>query len=233
MKVASTEHQTLVKSELARLCLPAATRDVDRNLAWMNSICFLFLVIGLFGKPASGHIKPPPAPVEVLPAIIEPVVLQPPPTSPSSPPEPNEQSAKPDAAQVVVVTPDSPAIHFSVPTIGNLVAPASLAVAPPLNPLAPVARMQTASIENTGAGGERPQPPYPLFAREHGQQGTVVLLLNVNEAGVITTIELKESSGYPVLDHSTLDFVKRRWIIPPGTGAQAFIVTIKYRLVAG
>ena len=233
MKVASTEHDPLVKSELARLCLPAAARDLDRNLAWMNSICLLFLAIGVFGRPASGHIKPPPTSVEVLPAIIEPTVFHPPLTSQENPPEQNEQMEKPDAAQVVVVTPDSPAICFSVPTIGNLVAPASLAVAPPLIPLAPVTRMQTASIENTGAGGERPQPPYPLFAREHGQQGTVILVLNVNEAGVITTIELKESSGYPILDRSTLDFVKRRWIIPPGTGAQAFIVTIKYRLVAG
>ena len=233
MKVSSTENQHMVKSELARLCLPAAARDLDRNLAWVNSICLLFLAIGVFGRPARGHSKPPSSPVEVLPAIIEPVVLQPPVTRQESPSEQNEPADKPDASQVVVVTPDSPDIHFSVPTIGNLVAPAALAVAPPLNPLAPVARMQASSIENTGVGGERPQPPYPLFAREHGQQGSVVLLLNVDEAGVITGIEIRESSGYPVLDRSTLDFIKRRWIIPPGTGAQAFIVTIKYRLVAG
>ena len=38
-----------LKDELARLCLPAANRDPNRKLAWVNSICILFLLIGIFG----------------------------------------------------------------------------------------------------------------------------------------------------------------------------------------
>src|SRR5439155_255135 len=36
-------------SDLAQFCLPAANRDVNRILAYVNSICSLFLAIGLAG----------------------------------------------------------------------------------------------------------------------------------------------------------------------------------------
>ena len=199
----------------------------------MNSICLLFLVIGIFGKPARIHIRPLPA-EEIIPAIIEPVVLLPPTTIQELKPEQVEQQEKQDTAQVVVVTPDSPDIHFSVPTIGNLIAPASLSTAPPLNPSAAVTqsviRKQVMALENTGLGGERPRPPYPPLALEHGLQGTVVLLLNVDAAGSITTINLKESSGFPLLDRGTLEFVKHRWTVPPGAGTRIYEATITYRI---
>jgi len=215
-----------LKSELARLCLPAAGRDSDRKFAWMNSICLLFLAIGLFGRPAAIRIQPLPPPQEIIPAVIEPVVLPQPATVQKLKPEQLEEQ---EAGQIVV-TQDSPDIHFSVPTIGNLIAPAALSAAPPLLPMKPRSQSRTLSLENTGSGGERPQPPYPKLALEHGQQGTVVLLLKVDETGAITTIELKSSSGFPVLDRSTLDFVKRRWIVPPDVGTRIFEVTINYRL---
>ena len=223
-----------LKSELARLCLPAATRDADRKFAWLNSICLLFLLIGLFGKPASIHIKPLPPPEAILPAIFEPVVT-PPTTVPESKPE-ETQPEKQETPQVVAVVPDSPDIHFSVPTIGNLLVPAALAVAPPLLPLKPpVALAQMASkavlaLDSTGSGGTRPKPPYPRLALEHGQQGVVALLITADATGNITLVEVKASSGYPLLDRSTLDFVKRRWTAPPGAGPRSFEVTIRYRL---
>ena len=223
-----------LKSDLARLCLPAATHDVDRKFVWLNSICLLFLLIGLFGKPASVHIRPLPPPEEVLPTIIEPVVT-PPTTVPELKPE-ETQPEKQETPQVVAVVPDSPDIHFSVPTIGNLLVPTELAVAPPLLPLQPpVAIAQAASkavlaLDSTGSGGERPKPPYPRLALEHGQQGVVGLLITADATGNITLVEVKASSGYPFLDRSTLDFVKRRWTAPPGAGPRSFEVTIRYRL---
>ncbi len=39
----------VLRDDLARLCLPAAQRDPDRQLAWVNSICLLFLLIGILG----------------------------------------------------------------------------------------------------------------------------------------------------------------------------------------
>ena len=131
-----------------------------------------------------------------------------------------------------MVTPNVPNINFAVPTIGNLMVPNAVATAPPLNPLQPAAPLKSAPsiLNNTGAGGERPQPAYPRIALEQAQQGTVVLLLTVDESGIISSIEVKESSGYPVMDRSALEFVKRHWIIPPGKGNRTFEAPITYKL---
>ena len=222
-----------LKSELAKYCLPAASRDPNRKLAWANSICLLFLLIGLFGsKPASVSIKPLPVAEEVIQTIIEPVVLPPPTTTVEPTPDQNDRD-KPDTPQVVVVTPEAPNISFSVPTIGNLVVPNAMASAPPLTPLRqpdPV-RRQPAAIGYTGEGGDRPKPnKYPALAEELGQQGTVVLSITADENGTIASIQIKESSGYPILDRDAYNFVKRHWTLPPGPGIRIFEAPITYEL---
>src|ERR1700757_1991741 len=112
-----------LKSELARLCLPASRRDPNRRLAWINSICILFLLIGLLGaKPATVDLRSPPPLEQIFPAFVEP-----PPPPPQAAPEEQKQEQtepdKPETPRVVVVTPEAPDIKFSVPTIGNLVVP--------------------------------------------------------------------------------------------------------------
>src|SRR5580704_12457002 len=110
----SLEVRYNLKSELARVCLPAthAQAHAQRRLAWINSVCLLFLVIGLAGLRTT-----PPAPIAVK-AIDEPiaVILEPLPPPPSTEePKPDDQTPE-DASQaqrVVVVTPEMPAIHFS------------------------------------------------------------------------------------------------------------------------
>jgi protein TonB len=217
--------------ELARYCLPAANRDPNRTLAWVNSICLLFLIIGVVGaRNGAIRLQPPPPLEEVAPVVIEP---PPPPqqVSPSETPKQNEPQ-KPEAAQVVVVTPETPAINFAVPTIGSVVAPSSLAEAPPLNPLQPVERAvgRPSTVNTTGAGGERPSPPYPEIAEEEAQQGTVRLLMTADEAGNVVSVELEQSSGFGILDRSTMEFVKRHWTLPVGTGNRQFETSITYRL---
>ena len=111
-------------------------QDPDRKLAWVNSICILFLLIGIVGsRPASIRIKPLPPMEEVSAAIVEP--LPPPPQAQSEPQKQEQQNdqEQPDTPQVVVVTLETPAINFSVPTIGNLLVPNAIAQAPPLAPL--------------------------------------------------------------------------------------------------
>ncbi len=68
------------------------------------------------------------------------------------------------------------------------------------------------------------------MALEQGQQGAVTLSMTVDDAGLITTIEVKQSSGSSVLDRSALDFVKRHWIVPPGQGVRTYEATINYKL---
>ena len=227
-------HGYELSSELARIGLHAVEADPDRKLAWVNSICILFLLIGIAGsRPASIRIKPLPPVEEVNAAIVEP--LPPPPqvqTDRQKQEQQNDQE-QPDTPQVVVVTLNVPTINFSVPTIGNLLVPNAIAKAPPVAPLkqpvAPLHNLPTV-LNTTGNAGARPQPPYPKIALDQAQQGSVMLRMTVDDAGQIKTIEVAQSSGFPVLDHSALEFVKRHWSVPPDKGARIYEATIHYKL---
>ena len=209
-----------LKDDLARLCLPPANRDANLKLAWVNSICILFLLIGIAGaRRGLINIKPVPPIQEIVPVVIQPAVL--PPQTIAQKPEQAEQINQP---QVLVALPDAPNVNFGVPTVGTLVVPAALTSAPQIAP------MRIGSLNDTGAGGERPEPPYPPIAKETGEQGTVKLVLGGDEAGNIISIDVKESSGFPVLDHATVDFIKRHWRLPAGTGNRLFETSVTYLL---
>jgi protein TonB len=214
-----------LKDELARLCLPAANRDATLKLAWVNSVCILFLLIGIIGaRRGLIAIKPAPPLEDIVPVIVEPVTL--PPQETTKKKETDED--RNDAPRVAVAIPQSPNVSFSVPTIGSLVVPANLASAPPLESLRTAAAIS--SVSSTGGGGERPQPPYPKIALEEGEQGTILLELGGDVAGNVISVDVKEASDFPVLDRATVDFIKRHWHLPAGTGNQLFQTRITYKL---
>jgi len=215
-----------LKDELARLSLPAANRDANLKLAWVNSICFVFLLIGILGaRRGLIAIKPVPPLQEIIPVVIEPLILPPQETTEKKEPP---RAEKPDVTPVVAVTLPAPNINFSIPTIGTLVVPAALASAPPLKPMETAAQIGT--VGSTGTAGDRPQPPYPKIALGAGQQGTVQLTLGGDEAGNIVSVDLKESSGFPILDRATVHFIKRHWRLPAGTANRIFETSITYQL---
>jgi len=219
-------------SDLARVCLPNPQGHPQRILAWVNSICFLFLLVALSGaRPRLPSPKPVPALEQPVPIIIQSLPQTPPPQA-EQPTKEQTTDDKTPAPRVVVVTPNSPSITFSVPTIGNVIVPNAIAQAPPVAPLraAAVVHNEPKSIGSTGEGGDRPQPPYPEMALKFGQQGTVVLLLTVDDSGLVQSITLKETSGSPILDRSATEFVKRHWIVPPGKGGRVFEATISYQI---
>jgi protein TonB len=222
-------HQTTpayeLKDELARLCLPSAGRDANLKLAWVNSVCILFLLIGLVGaRRGVIAIKPAPPIEEIVPVILAPVTLPPQETTEQKPADEDKN----DVPRVAVVIPQSPNVSFSVPTIGTLVAPASLATAPPLEPLRTATVINT--VSSTGAGGERPQPPYPKIALQEGQQGTILLQFGSDAAGNVLSVDIKEASGFQLLDRSTVEFIKSHWHLPAGSGGQLFQTRITYKI---
>ncbi|HUE36896.1 MAG TPA: energy transducer TonB, partial [Candidatus Acidoferrum sp.] len=162
---------------------------------------------------------------EVVPVVVMPQTPPPRAIVPQKQEQPQHQE---QPARVFVALPNAPNIHFAVPTIGTLVASAALASAPPLKPLAPPE--QVASIGNTGSGGERPQPPYPQLAMQSGEQGTLVLLLGSDASGNVISIDVKESSGFPFLDHATVEFIKNHWHLPTNTGTRLFQTSITFKL---
>jgi periplasmic protein TonB len=224
-----------LRSELARVCLPAPERDAYRRLAWANSVCIFFLIIGVVGARSRLPVPSRPPPIEQpVPIVIEPLP-PPPPSTEVKQIEPQNEDQKEIAPQVVAVTLNTLAIDFSVPTIGNLVVPMSAAPAPPPVELrqaetAPVKQGPT-TTGDTGDRGDRPRPAhYPEQARQWGQQGTVVLLLTVDDVGAVTSVIVKTSSGSAILDRDAAKWVKHHWIQPPINGSHVFQTSVKYVL---
>ncbi len=205
-------------SDLAQFCLPAATRDANRKLAYVNSICLLFLAIGIAG------VNPPkleqriPEPIqEFVPVdIVQPP--EPPKTEPQHQQEEPEQRADtpvemPQIATVVAADPTK--VSFAVPVEGPVVyAPAKFAQAPPPAPPKPAARTV---VRMTGAeGGTFPAlTKYPPAALEQRQQGTVTLIIGVKQDGSVESVEVKSSSGYGTLDRAAVQHVKTRFKFLP------------------
>jgi periplasmic protein TonB len=209
-----------LKDELARLCLSTARHEPERKLAWVNSVCILFLLIGILGaRQGVISIKPVPPIRQEVPVVVQPTVLPPQPVAPK--PEQPQQNNQP---RVLVALPNAPNVNFGVPTAGTLVTDAALASAPQVAPV------RVGSLSNTGAGGERPEPPYPPIAMQTGEQGTVVLVLSGDDAGDVISVDVKASSGFPLLDRATVDFIKRHWRLPTDTGTRLFQTSITYKL---
>jgi protein TonB len=160
----------------------------------------------------------------VVPVVVVPVTLPPQKMAPQK----KEQPQQPNQPRVFVALPNTPNVNFSVPTIGNIVLPGQMASTPPLNPLQPPP--QIASVGNTGTGGDRPQPPYPQLALQNGEQGTVVLLLGTDAAGNVTSVEVRQSCGFPFLDQATVEFVKNHWHLPLNAGTRLFQTSITFKL---
>ncbi len=208
-----------LSSDLSRLCLPTEFKEPHRRLAWVNSICFLFLVIGLVG------LKPPKVVVKPLSKIEEPVpvVFTPPPEQPKVQPDvqqeqpPDQQDTPVDTPQVVTVVAaaDASSVAFAVPVQGAVaVADARYATPPP--PVDYKPPQPTKFDPNAAVGGSYPPPNYPYSAVRDRSQGTVYIEIMVDAAGKVTSAKVDRSSGYSSLDEAALSVVKNRWRFPPG-----------------
>ncbi len=96
----------------------------------------------------------------------------------------------------------------------------------------------------TGSGGARlankadylrnPSPAYPSDAKKRGEEGTVVLFVELTEEGKVKSTQIQSSSGYTALDRAALDAV-RRWRFQPakvgGIGIESSVkVPIRFDL---
>lgn len=149
--------------------------------------------------------------------IITPPVVEPPRPLPLlEPPKP-----KP-VARVKQPSPaprPAPAPVLAVPAE----APSPIAVAPP--PPSPV--------EAAGAPGptvtqpiynadylDNPPPAYPMISRRAGEQGRVVLRVLVSPTGIAEEVQVFTSSGFPRLDESARDAVRRWKFVPAKRGSE-------------
>jgi TonB family protein len=59
-----------------------------------------------------------------------------------------------------------------------------------------------------------PKPPYPRVARRRGYEGVVLLKVEILPNGRVGEIQVKRSSGHPMLDRSALKTVRKWRFIP-------------------
>lgn len=218
-----SEHRYELSDDLARLCLPQEFKDSYRNLAWVNSICVLFLLVGLVGvRPPAILVRAITQPTDVMQVVL-PAEQEPPPTEFKPPEETEPIENTPDTPQVAIVTAmlATPDIRFAVPVVGvtNVVTTAALASAPPPTITQKPQSAPSGPVRfNPRAAGDGyfPQPDYPPLALRNQQQGTVEIRIKVDDAGLVTSAEVQKSSRYSLLDDAALRIVKNRWKFPSG-----------------
>jgi protein TonB len=210
-----------LSDDLARLCLPQEYKDSYRTLAWVNSICFLFLVVGLVGLKPPGVIhKPLTELTEMMPVMLPPPEEQPkvePELKPDEPDQPRDTTEETPQVMTVVAAADPSSVAFAVPVQGAvaIASAAHLATPPP-----PAAKAPPTAVKFNPAvadGGNHPPPQYPGIALRNHYQGTVTIEFVVDPSGRVTSAKVQKSSGFPVLDEAALDMVKDHWSFPPGS----------------
>ena len=216
---AGSAHYSLT-SDLAKMCLPGEFKDLYRKLAWVDSICFLFLVVGLIGiKPPKIVERPVSQAQDVVPVVYTPPEEQPkvePEVKQDEPPPENQPMDTPVVAAIVAAV-DSPAVAFAVPVQGA-VAVASARFATPPPPVSQQAPRFTKFDPNAYGSGNYPKPDYPGFAQRNHYQGTVTLEIRLTEAYQLESVQVVKSSGFPILDEAAMKAVKMWHFAPPLPG---------------
>lgn len=96
----------------------------------------------------------------------------------------------------------------------------------------PPAPAMTAAVEESGARIDKPAeslpvnraPDYPVQARLQRLEGRVVLLAQIDAAGLITSLGVEESSGHSLLDQAALAAV-RRWRFAPARSGEVAVAS--------
>lgn len=174
------------------------------------------LEVDLLAAPAASQPVSPPAlqPQEQLP----PQPLPPEPSPPEPPPQVKpeiEDMVKPEPAKeepkpVVTPAPAAPAPPREVKERGD-----GSSATPGKD--ATTLRSRGGAITQAKPDYLRnPAPTYPEAARRAGQQGLVMLRVQVNARGTVDAVSVSESSGHSLLDQAAIKAV-RKWKFRPAT----------------
>jgi periplasmic protein TonB len=181
------------------------------------------IITGLSGSEKAGMRQPLQVSVALLPPVPPKPVVPAPAAKPVPPP-----SAKRKPRSIKARRPATPST-----------APAAAAAGPTAKPIEPPSEPQPAKTLSTPSPTQQPQaasvpaaktdvsiparyaagnqkPRYPQLSRAYGEQGTVVLRVLVQPDGRAGAVEIKTSSGYPLLDEAAQTAVQE-WRFNPAT----------------
>ena len=168
--------------------------------------------------------------VEVIAARPDPIA-EAPPASGTAAPSPTRESA-----------PVGPRITRRSREAASVGSPAAALVDPSAPAEAPVVPVAAPSVSATGVAAtaarasgpaqqgagvavsakpryrSNPTPDYPIPSKRRGEEGIVLLNVQVSADGTPAAISLNRSCGHPLLDRAALDAV-RRWTFEPARAA--------------
>jgi protein TonB len=154
-------------------------------------------------------IAPPPQP-EPTPGTDSSSMPPPPPRKPPVAQTPSK--ALPGAATTASSAPPS---ANAAPAVSQTPVSAQVAVLPP-----PAIEQPLIPPHPVGAAAGNAKPDYPAEARRRGQQGRVVLRVEVSAAGSPVSVTIGTSSGHELLDQAALRAVSG-WRFTPATRGAA------------
>jgi len=230
----ATSGQYALSDDLARLCLPQEYRDSYRGLAWVNSICALFLIIGLIGlNPPKIVVRELPPVNEIVPVVIQPEEQPEPETKPETEKPPETEDLITDQPVVATVVAANPAnVAFALPVKGPVILAAAKFAAPPAHEIkATEGKVTRLASGDEDWAGKSDQPEYPSLAQRRGYQGKVILEIGFDATGAVISVTVKNSSGYTMLDEAAVQKVKRDLHLrtPPGE-ARVFTKEFTFQL---
>lgn len=135
--------------------------------------------------------------------------------APQRPPPPKPKPIeKPQPRQIVAAAPVVAPTEFVAPPLPPpRPAPAPVGEAPPMPlPTGPVALAAELAV----ACPQRSAPAYPARSRRLGEEGVVVLHVELTETGTVANARIRSSSGFTGLDAAALGAVKT-WRCTPAT----------------
>lgn len=183
-----------------------------------------------YGLSQLPHDIVPPRPLEVIEVALltppQPKIAEKPPEPPRPEPQPKAQprtkaaphqllQAQAVAERVMEQAPEAPPPITPAPPVAVAEPPKA---AP--EPVVEAPRFNAAYLNN-------PPPAYPLAARRRGMEGRVMVRAEVQGDGSCSRVELKQSSGYELLDQAALDAVRKWRFIPAKKGSQAITAWVE------
>jgi len=173
-----------------------------------------------------------PAPFAVLSVSLLAAETSPAPEPKIEPPKPRPVEKRlqprpvPMPAQLAAPE-DAPAPAASAPVPIPTAAPPAPSIAPPAPPapaLPTQPRFDADYLDN-------PKPAYPAISRRMGEEGKVVLRVQVAASGLPTEVSLHAGSGSPRLDQVALETVRRWRFVPARLGDEAIAASVLVPIV--
>lgn len=164
---------------------------------------------------------------------------------PHAPPPRAIPGPRPIVAAPVAETPvlSTPAAAVPAETPQKVEEPPTAVVAAPVAPTAPESAPVATPVatpvafsppEFNAAYLDNAPPPYPYISRRTGEQGRVVLRVQVSASGTAEDVEVRSTSGHARLDQAALEAVRHWKFVPARRGATpvpaSVLVPVSFRL---